>query len=108
MARKGNTTVEQITREHPEYAVRAARTKKYRDLYTGGEQLRANAAEYLVRRHKEASEVYAERLNRVFYENYAGSIIDWYAATLFRREPLLIVEGADESGRRFFNSFIED
>ena len=31
---------------------------KYQDLYAGGEQLRANAAEYLVRRHKEPGEVY--------------------------------------------------
>jgi len=38
-------------------------------------------------RQKGAVDVYAERLNSVFYENYVGSIIDWYAATLFRREP---------------------
>ena len=58
-------------------------------LYAGGEQIRANATEYLIRRNKEPGEVYGERLSRVFYENYAGSIIDWYAATVFRREPLL-------------------
>ena len=34
-----------------------------------------------------------ERLTRVFYENYVGSIVDWYAATLFRREPVLTFEG---------------
>jgi hypothetical protein len=100
--------VREIIREHPEYAGKVAITKKYRDLYTGGEQLRANGAEYLVRRHKEALDVYSERLNRVFYENYAGSIIDWYAATLFRREPLVIIDGDDDLGRRFFNRFAED
>jgi hypothetical protein len=100
--------VREINREHPDYAGRVSITRKYRDLYTGGEQLRANAAEYLVRRHKEAPDVYAERLNRVFYENYVGSIIDWYAATLFRREPVLIIEGKNEAGRRFFNGFSED
>ena len=31
--------------------------------------------------------------SKVFYENYVGSIIDWYAATLFRREPELHIEG---------------
>lgn len=97
-----------INREHPEYAARKAMWKKYRDLYAGGEQLRENAAEYLVRRHKEPLEVYAERLNRVFYENYAGSIIDWYAATLLRREPVLLFEGNDEAAKAFFNEFSED
>ena len=43
-----------------------------------------------MRRHKEPGEVYQERLSRVFYENYIGSIIDWYAATLMRREPALV------------------
>jgi hypothetical protein len=100
--------VREIVREHPDYAGRVAITRKYRDLYTGGEQLRANAAEYLVRRHKEAPDVYSERLSRAFYENYAGSIIDWYAATLFRREPLVIIDGDDEPGRGFFNSFAEN
>jgi len=41
--------------------------------------MRENAFEYLIRRHKEPNDIYAERLSRVFYENYIGSIIDWYA-----------------------------
>ena len=63
-----------IDREHPEYAAKKAMWKKYRDLYAGGEQIRENAFEYLVRRHKEPNDIYAERLSRVFYENYIGSI----------------------------------
>ncbi len=49
-----------------------------------------------MRRHSEPGEVYQERLDRVFYENYIGSIVDWYAATLMRREPALLFEGSDE------------
>jgi hypothetical protein len=79
-----------------------------RDLYAGGEQLKANAGDYLIRRSREPNDVYAERLNRVFYENYVGSIIDWYVATLFRREPVLAVNGDNEAGRKFFSIFIED
>jgi hypothetical protein len=97
-----------IDREHPEYAARRAMWKKYRDLYAGGEQLRENAFEYLVRRHKEPNEIYAERLSRVFYENYIGSIIDWYAATLMRREAALAFEGSDDAAKSFFNTFTED
>src|SRR4051812_23505037 len=80
----------------------------YRDLYVGGEQLKENASAYLNRRKKEPAQVYSERLDKVFYENYVGSIIDWYVATLFRREPVMHVEGSNESGRQFFNDFAED
>jgi hypothetical protein len=97
-----------IDREHPEYAVKKCMWKKYRDLYAGGEQMRENAFEYLVRRHKEPNDIYAERLSRVFYENYAGSIIDWYAATLMRREAALVFDGSDEAARGFYNIFAED
>jgi len=100
--------VEEINIEHPDYERRKKVWSRYRDLYAGGEQLKANASEYLARRQKEPAEVYHERLGQLFYENYVGSIIDWYAATLFRREPLLIVEGDDEGGRTFLEEFAED
>ncbi len=98
----------EILREHPEYRVRKPTWRMHRDLYAGGEQLKANAGDYLIRRNREPHEIYGERLSRVFYENYAGSIIDWYAATLFRREPLLTFEGKNEAGRRFFTDFVGD
>src|SRR6266581_1956037 len=71
-----------INREHPEYVTKKAMWKKYRDLYSGGERMREQAGDYLVRRNKEPNDIYEERVCRVFYENYIGSIIDWYAATL--------------------------
>jgi hypothetical protein len=97
-----------IDREHPEYAAKKAMWKKYRDLYAGGEQMRENAFEYLIRRHKEPNDIYAERLSRVFYENYIGSIIDWYAATLMRREAALLFDGNDDAAKGFYNLFAED
>src|SRR5579862_2575815 len=97
-----------IDREHPEYAARKEMWKKYRDLYAGGEQIRENAFEYLVRRHKEPNDIYAERLSRVFYENYIGSIIDWYAATLMRREAALLFDGNDEAAKEFYDQFADD
>ena len=97
-----------IDREHPEYTAKKAMWRKYRDLYAGGEQMRENAFEYLIRRHKEPNDIYAERLSRVFYENYIGSIIDWYAATLMRREAALLFEGNDEAAKTFYNLFAED
>jgi len=98
----------EIDREHPHYMLRKQIWRLYRDLYTGGEQLRLNAQHYLVRRQREPGDVYAERLNRVFYENYIGSIVDWYAATLLRREPVLMFEGGSESATNFFAELVED
>jgi len=98
----------EISNEHHEYRLRKTLWKQYRDLYTGGAQFKAQAANYLLRRSREPMEVYQERLNRAFYENYIGSIVDWYAATLFRREPVISIEGGNENGRHFFNSFVED
>jgi hypothetical protein len=100
--------MENISREHPEYVARKAMWKKYRDLYAGGEQLRQNASQYLVRRSKEPGEVYQERLERVFYENYVGSAIDWYSATLMRREPVVLCEGQNDAGKQFYGEFVED
>jgi hypothetical protein len=97
-----------IDQEHPEYREKQATRNKYRDLYAGGERIKLNAGQYLVRRQKEPMQVYAERLNCVFYENYIGSIIDWYTSTLFRREPVLIFGGPDENGRTFFRAFSDD
>ena len=100
--------VPDITREHPEYAAKRGMWRQYRDLYEGGAQFIANAQQYLVRRQKEPGDVFVERLSRSFYENYVGSIVDWYTATLFRREPVLNFEGNSEPSKRFFGAFTED
>jgi hypothetical protein len=97
-----------IDREHPDYTLRKATWKTYKDLYAGGDQFKACASEYLIKRHREPIDVYYERLNRVFYENYVGSIVDWYAATLFRREPILSFQGPNEAGKAFYGEFVED
>src|SRR5689334_10073164 len=59
-----------IDQEHPEYVSRKHVWRQYRDLYAGGEQLKIHAQNYLIRRQREPGDVYAERLSRVFYENY--------------------------------------
>src|SRR5271154_6480115 len=97
-----------ITHEHPEYAAKRAMWRQYRDLYAGGAQFIGRADQYLVRRQKEPGDVYVERLSRSFYENYIGSIVDWYAATLFRREPVLMFDGKDEAAKSFYSSLVDD
>jgi hypothetical protein len=100
--------METINREHPEYVARKAAWRQYRDLYAGGEQIRTNASQYLVRRHKEPGDIYLERVARVFYQNYIGSIIDWYAATLMRCAPGLLLGGSDPAAHGFYSVFFAD
>jgi hypothetical protein len=97
-----------IDREHPHYLLRKRVWRLYRDLYAGGEQMRFNAQHHLIRRQREPADVYAERLSRVFYENYIGSIVDWYAATLFREEPTLIFQGRNEAAKSFYSELVGD
>jgi hypothetical protein len=100
--------VTEINTEHHEYRARKQLWSQYRDLYTGGAQFKAQAANYLIQRSQEPMEVYQERLARAFYENYIGSISDWYAATLFRREPVIGIDGDNDISRLFFSAFVED
>lgn len=97
-----------IEQEHPDFTSHERMWRRYRDLYAGGEQFRVRAAEYLVRRQKEPLDVYQERLTRVFYENYLGSIVDWYAATVVRREPVVDFRGSNEPAKEFFARFVQN
>jgi len=72
-------------------------SQNHRDLCQGGEHFRLNAQNYLVPRQREPGDVYSERLSRMFYQNYIGSIVDWYTATLFSQEPILTFEGQDDA-----------
>lgn len=97
-----------IDREHPEYLALKHVWRRYRDLYIGGERLKLHAQEYLLPRQREPGDVYTERLSRVFYENYIGSIVDWYAATLFRREPVVTFDGRNARAREFFAGLMDE
>lgn len=98
----------EIDREHPDFKRQKLMWRMYRDLYAGGHEFKHRAADYLLRRQKEPLDVYSERLHRVFYENYIGSIVDWYTSTLFRREPSLQFEGGLESGQQFLAQLADD
>ena len=100
--------IEVLEKEHPRYRDRKIMWRRYWDFYAGGDELKRNAALYLVRRQKEPNDVYSERLSRVFYENYLGSCVDWYAAALFRSRPAIQFRTVDPSARQFYADFVED
>lgn len=98
----------EIDREHHDFKRQKHMWRMYRDLYAGGHDFKHRAAEYLLRRQKEPLDVYGERLQRVFYENYIGSIVDWYTSTLFRRAPSLQYQGGMEAGQEFLAQLSDD
>ncbi len=102
------TQITDAIQPHPEYRAWLASLEMYRDLYSGGAQMKSKASSYLYRRHREPAEVYQERVTRAFYENYMGSIIDWYASTLFRREPILTVDDTNRRSSKYYFEFFED
>lgn len=102
------TQIADAIQPHPEYRAWLPTLEMYRDLYAGGAQIKSKAGSYLYRRHREPSEVYQERVARAFYENYIGSIIDWYASTLFRREPILTVEDTSLRSSKYYFEFFND
>lgn len=100
--------IEVLDKEHPRYRDRKVMWRRYWDFYAGGEQLRRNAALYLIRRQKEPNDIYSERLSRVFYENYLGSCIDWYAAALFRSRPALQFRTTAQAARDYYGELVQD
>lgn len=97
-----------ITKESNEYRNWKSIFESYTDLYAGGAQFKAKANQYLYRRHREPGEIFGERAERAFYENYIGSIIDWYASTLFRREALFTVDEATKNEAQFYFGFLQN
>lgn len=98
----------QIDREHPNYKHQVRLLRTYRDLYAGGYEFKQRVHNYLQQRQKEPGDIYHERVQRAFYENYIGSIVDWYSATLFRREPSIQYDGGLDTDRLFLSSFLDD
>ncbi len=97
-----------INREHQYYGALKDLWDRYWDLYSGGEQMRRNAGRYLLRRQKEPVDVYSERLERVFYENYLGACIDWHTAALFRQQPAIHFRTESPLAEKFYGDFIEN
>ena len=91
-----------INQHHPEYSAEREVWERYADLYIGGETLPEECDE--VPGSAEAKSRGTSTRNvwqRVFYENYAGSIFDWYRRRCSGGNRMISLEGSDELGRSF-------
>jgi len=97
-----------LTQESQEYLKWKSILAFYADLYVGGAEFKARASNYLYQRHREPNEIYQERTDRAFYENYIGSIIDWYSSTLFRRELIITIDEASQTAGQLYSAFFNN
>ncbi len=68
------------------------------DLYRGGYQIKARAAEYIKKAVDESLDRYQERLTLAAYIGYFGQIVNVYMATLFEQSPTVLPAGdADDA-----------
>lgn len=75
-----------LNRTHPD--TEPAAVRRYRDLFEGGEALRARIADYLPKNEQEPAPVYLRRCARAHYLNYSARIVRWFAAALFGCPPV--------------------
>lgn len=94
-----------MSRTHPEYD--AKYWDRLKAFYAGGEcLLKSRIFTDLFPRHlNERQEVYAERVSRAFYINYAGEIIDHIVSALLMH-PVQI--SSDEKTDEFYKAFADD
>lgn len=94
---------QQLDAQSMDYLTWKLAWSQYQAFYLGGDYIKKNAYQYLIKGQREPADIYAERVNRCGYDNYIGSIIDWYAATLFRIAPEIIYPDKD-----WFSTFSKD
>jgi hypothetical protein len=70
--------------------------EKIRLLYTGGEEIIANANQFMPKIAYETTTAYQQRLREASYVNYFSSIVDRFASDLFSKE-LALVPAADST-----------
>ena len=97
-----------MIQDRSDYRDRVTSWHTARCLYYGGESMKRNAELFLSRRQKEPLEVYRERIASAYYENYIGSIIDWYVSAAFRREPVVFTHEAGDRAKRIVSRFLDN
>jgi len=74
-----------LSNQHPDYVATAGARRKSRDLYEGGDAVKARGKEYLYREKNETDDDYALRLKRAVLDPYVGKIVGARQALLFQK-----------------------
>lgn len=99
-----------ISRRHEEHKRWSDCLETVEFLYCGGGILEANASKVVAKRPKEVEDVYQARLRLFNYQNIIGTVIGWWEAALFAKEPAVDVKRGDKvnEGADEFAGFIEN
>ena len=67
-----------VIQEHPDYKPAAAKWQKYLDLYQSNDVYR-----FIHKHLRESDEMWKQRVERAFYDNYVASVVDLFASYVF-------------------------
>src|ERR1019366_7820783 len=93
-----------LDRRNVEYELHADEYNMIDLLYEGGQRLKNNGQNILMKRPKELYDVYQERYRRLTYQNILQACLGWYLAKLYQREPLITSNTTDPR----FTAFLQD
>ena len=79
--------VKNLNQQHQVYSLYADIWEQLELLNAGGIRIALAADRFLMKRPKEAFDVYQERMRRFRYQNILGTVLGWYNAQLFRQNP---------------------
>jgi hypothetical protein len=104
-----------IDRRHDDFTEVVADWELMDLMYKGGRYMKAAAEQFLIRKAKELSDIYQDRLGRFSYHNHVGAAVDYYVAAIFEKAPVLEAKanGAKAPGKnpkddKFWVTFLKD
>lgn len=100
--------VELLDREHEHYQACSSTWKQLETLCCGGYRVKREVSSLLMKRPKERTEIFVERGNRLCYQDILGTIVGWYGAKLFQREPQVTDSQQPKWGNGFYPEFLSD
>ncbi len=86
--------IKDLTMKHPEWSAHAPFWSRINDLFVGGFQIQAKAAQFLHRRPSEHESVFDSRCKRFGYQNIISQCMGWYISRLFRDQPSITIQDA--------------
>jgi hypothetical protein len=87
-------SVSKLNKRSPEHQLYAQAWEDCDILASGGIRLKNAAVSFLARAPKELYDVWAERVKRMTYQPILSTIIGWYTAQLWRRNPEIVIRPA--------------
>ena len=94
------SAVDALLYRHPDYEREISKWEKYRCLYES-----ESVYQFIHKHTRETEDLFRNRVNRGYFCNYVASLIDLYAAYLFRAP---IVRNIPQPQASLYESFLED